>query len=1150
MNDEIKILLVDDIKENLFSLKAILDEEKYTLVTASSGQEALKILLSDVEFALILLDVQMPLMDGFETAHHIQTKKNTSNIPIIFVTATSYSDIKIFEGYKTGAVDYIHKPLVKSILLAKVAVFANLYRMRLEATKQSKFLESLNNKLALATIAGGVGIWDWNISTNTLIWDDQMYCLYGLKKSDFSGAYDSWRNGIHPDDIKRCDEEIALALSGKKEWNTEFKVVWPDKSIHYIRAIGNVQLDTSGNPINMVGTNWDISDDKETEQLLEKKNKQIKDNETLIRNIYEASIDSAIIIDELGLIQRWDSKAEQLFGWKEKEVIGIKLSEIIVPHRLREKHEKGMKRFSKTGESVMSGKVIEMKALKKNGLEIDTELRIIKTRLNNKICFIGFIHDITEKIKIKKELEIITNSALYFKNAVYNTSLVSKTDVNGSITFVNDKFIKLSGYSEKELIGKNHRIINSGFHKKEFWTDMWKKVLAGNSWRAEVKNKAKNGEYYWVDTFIFPIKNRQDEMEEILSIRNDITDRKVIEEKLKVSEELLTEAQKIAKIGSWNVHFKKKEATWSEELFNIFDLPNDNSIKDLYSAYLSKCSPEDQTKIKTAMKNTAEAGESFSLIHEVKTPSGTKFLNGIAHQWRNEKNEIIGVKGVSQDVTELITKNNELKKYLNALNTAQSISKLGSYEFDFITEKMDWSEELYSMLEVDTNTKKEKLFPLILNIASNDSLAITKTIENSRTTGEPFRLEYQVSISNSLKNLLINGHIIKDINNKITGIAGTVQDITELKKNQENLELYRMMIENSKDPIFMIDDEDDCRMIYVNEAARSHFGKPLEEIYTWRIPDWDPGFTYNDLSKHVEDIKKIGHLDIESRHKINDGEIVPVAISLSKFVYNGRLCHFGYFKNITERKQKEQELQDLIENLNDKTALLESANKEMESFSYSVSHDLRAPLRAINSFAEILALDFSKILPSEAKKHLERIRGNALKMGNLIDQLLAFSRLGRKTITKYQVDTAHIVTSIIREICIDHAAAKTFFKVGNMLPVPGDVALLKQVFTNLISNAYKYSHKNASPSIEIGSKHNSKEITYYIKDNGVGFDMRYYDKIFGIFQRLHSESEFEGTGVGLAIVLKIVTAHGGRVWAESKVNKGSCFYFTIPLDES
>jgi hypothetical protein len=125
----------------------------------------------------------------------------------------------------------------------------------------------------------------------------------------------------------------------------------------------------------------------------------------------------------------------------------------------------------------------------------------------------------------------------------------------------------------------------------------------------------------------------------------------------------LTEAQKIAKIGSWNVHFKKKEATWSEELFNIFDLPNDNSIKDLYSAYLSKCSPEDQTKIKTAMKNTAEAGESFSLIHEVKTPSGTKFLNGIAHQWRNEKNEIIGVKGVSQDVTELITKNNELKKY-------------------------------------------------------------------------------------------------------------------------------------------------------------------------------------------------------------------------------------------------------------------------------------------------------------------------------------------------------------------------------------------------------------------------------------------------------------------------------------------------------
>lgn len=253
------------------------------------------------------------------------------------------------------------------------------------------------------------------------------------------------------------------------------------------------------------------------------------------------------------------------------------------------------------------------------------------------------------------------------------------------------------------------------------------------------------------------------------------------------------------------------------------------------------------------------------------------------------------------------------------------------------------------------------------------------------------------------------------------------------------------------------------------------------------------------------------------------------------------------FNDITERKQSEQ----IIESLNKELALnlqqLEFANKELESFSYSVSHDLRAPLRAINGYAKLLSEDFSETLSDEAQSNIEAIHRNSKKMGNLIDELLNFSRLARNEIIRNQVNTEQIVKNAIEDLQNQYSINNTTFKVGNLLPTAGDSSMLKQVWINLISNAYKYSQKTTTPIIEIDSIQNNNEITYYVKDNGVGFDMRYYDKLFGVFHRLHDDSEFEGTGVGLAIVKRIVTRHGGKVWAESKINEGATFYFTIPV---
>lgn len=240
-------------------------------------------------------------------------------------------------------------------------------------------------------------------------------------------------------------------------------------------------------------------------------------------------------------------------------------------------------------------------------------------------------------------------------------------------------------------------------------------------------------------------------------------------------------------------------------------------------------------------------------------------------------------------------------------------------------------------------------------------------------------------------------------------------------------------------------------------------------------------------------------------------------------------------------RRSEDHVQVLNSELEKKLAELADAYKELETFSYSVSHDLRAPVRAIDGFSRILLEDYAKALDDEGKRILGVIVANTKNMGQLIEDLLEFSRCGRKELSMSLIDMEALAHEAADGVC------GRFSLVVEKLPkATGDYAMIKQVFANLISNAAKFSSKKPQPSIEIGSRHDGPQIIYYVKDNGAGFDMKYVGKLFGIFQRLHSSAEFEGTGVGLAIVQRIVQRHGGRVWAEGKVDCGATFYFSLP----
>jgi len=400
--------------------------------------------------------------------------------------------------------------------------------------------------------------------------------------------------------------------------------------------------------------------------------------------------------------------------------------------------------------------------------------------------------------------------------------------------------------------------------------------------------------------------------------------------------------------------------------------------------------------------------------------------------------------------------------------------------------------------------------------------------------------------------VLITVSQIRDPDGSVVGAAVNIRDITASKREQEARLRLAAVVESSSDAIIAKDLTG--TILSWNSGAERLYGYAPSEVVGRNIAMLAPPGNVDEIPAILHRIKigeRIERYETVRRRK--DGQAVDVSITVSP-IYDGKGAIVGastIARDISERRRTEAEIRTLNTNLErrvaERTADLEAANKELEAFTYSISHDLRAPLRAIHGFVELLTKRHAAQLDVEARRYLDRVSAGAATMARLIDDMLALSRVSGPRPEARMVATTDVVRRAIDQLAGQMSNRAVELSVGDLPECLAEPGLLEQVFVNLIGNALKYSRGRQPSRIEIGCQTDAKsgEMVFFIKDNGVGFDMRYADKLFGVFQRLHSAEEFEGTGVGLAIVHRIIARHGGRVWAEAEPDKGATFYFTL-----
>lgn len=807
----------------------------------------------------------------------------------------------------------------------------------------------------------------------------------------------------------------------------------------------------------------------------------------------------------------------------------------------------------------------------------------------------GTLEDVTEQrraVASLRESEALLRS--FFEVPLFGACITSPT--KGWLE-VNDSLCRMLGYSREELVKLTWSELT---HPEDLAADIeqFDRVIRGeiDGYSLEKRYLRKDGSAVPVDLAVRCVRFPDGTVDHLIALISDITERKRAEEQLRChrerleelvaertvqlekSRELLDATSRLARIGGWEYDVRTERLTWTEMVREIhevapgFDLTVASGL-DFYA-------PESRPVIEPAFRRAVASGEPFDLELQLVTATGKRlWVRAIGHP-TIEDGEVVRVIGVLQDIDarrraeedlaryrarleELVAERTaEVEKANARLVEAQAVAHLGSWEWDARNDVIRGSEELYRLFGVVPEGLAH-MGQLMDLVHPDDRESVRIAIEEARTRGDGalFEKSYRVLLPDGrIRFVNDRGVVSVGADGQLAGMFGTCHDITSVREAEEALreseERLQRIVSEAPFPIGLY--AEDGEILLVNNAWRRITGYAPEELRT--IGEW-AALAYGDR-------REIARADIESRFSLSDaiheGEFAIRTKSGERRYWDfssspvgrlpdGRRLVTTMAMDVTERRQAEEELwayrEHLEELVRERTGELEAANREMASFSYSVSHDLRAPLRALDGFSAILAQEYPDRLDERGRGYLDRIRAAARTMALLVDGLLSLTQLSRQELTVAPVDLSALARKIGADLTSLEPGRVVRLIVPDGLTADGDPRLLHVLLENLIGNALKFTSRRPEATIELGRTERDGETVFFVKDDGVGFDMTYASKLFLPFQRLHGANEFPGTGIGLATVHRIVARHGGRIWPESALDAGATFYFTLGAAE-
>ncbi len=696
---------------------------------------------------------------------------------------------------------------------------------------------------------------------------------------------------------------------------------------------------------------------------------------------------------------------------------------------------------------------------------------------------------------------------------------------------------------------------------------------------------------YCLHSYVYPIKDVHGRVQEVIVMHEDVTEKEQAARNLRESEARLSEAQRIAHLGSWQLDLRSNELQWSEEIFRIFEI-DPQRFGASYDAFLDTIHPDDRERVDAAYRRSLEDRLPYDIEHRLLMEDGrVKYVHERCETVFDADGKPLLSMGTVQDISErkraeMAARENEQRFHILA-----QISPVGIYRTDAQGQCVYVNERWLEMAGMTAPQAMGEGW--VKAIHADDRERVFQEWSRAVRTQTPFHAECRLQRPTAPDGspgkvtwVLTQATAERDADGNIAGHVGTITDISQHKRIEQAL--GKLAAAGSGDAFFMRLAQGVATLFDARKAflCRLLPGSPAtaENLAVWcqgglksgggkicRLQDSPCGQTIRHggvfvieahlgdrlgedccgpiVTAHAESFIGTPLLDGEGRAIGIMGIIDDKSVEDSESLLPVLEMFAARAAAELERQAAEEAIRhqrDLLEReVQQRTAELRASNEELETFAYSVSHDLRAPLRAIDGFSLALLEDYGEGLDETATHYLQRVRAATQRMGTLIDDMLQLSQVTRGEFSCQPVDLSALAHGIIQQLREASPAREIRVSVAPDLVAEGDRPLLGVLLANLLGNAWKYTGKEEQPQIEFGSLRQGGRRIFFVRDNGAGFNMQYLDKIFVAFQRLHPSREFEGTGIGLATVQRIINRHGGRIWAEAEEGKGATFYFTL-----